>query len=188
MQFSLFGAAVLAPVLADLEGVLLAGGLWVRTTEADGAASARLSVVVEHRWRAEALIGEFAERGVDGEVAPAQDCYAARTSFSTVLVPLAQAWTRGATQQPPESFVLTPGALRLWTIAAGRSEGAGFLLGTPESDERLHRIAGSQLARLGLAAVSAGRGGSGWRIISVKRKRRLAELIGEPPPGAEWPQ
>jgi hypothetical protein len=33
------------------------------------------------------------------------------------------------------------------------------------------------------------RGGPGWRVTSVKRFRRLVELLGEAPPGGEsaWP-
>ena len=43
----------------------------------------------------------------------------------------------------------------------------------------VHLAGGAQLARLGLAAVSIGvRGGPGWRVTSVKRIRRLAELLG----------
>jgi hypothetical protein len=35
----------------------------------------------------------------------------------------------------------------------------------------------------------AQRAGPGWRITSTKRLRRLGELLGEAPPGAEgdWP-
>ena len=46
-QFSLFGAAVAEPCVDDLDGVLLAGGHWVRS-----GTGARLSVVVADRWRA----------------------------------------------------------------------------------------------------------------------------------------
>ena len=49
-QFSLFGAAAAEPSLDDLDGVLLAGGRWVRS-----AGTARLSVVVDAPWRADAL-------------------------------------------------------------------------------------------------------------------------------------
>ena len=46
----------------------------------------------------------------------------------------------------------------------------------------MHRAGGAQLAAVGLAAVSIGdRGGPGWRITGIKRVRRLAELLGEPP-------
>ncbi|MCW2524569.1 MAG: hypothetical protein JWO63_2904, partial [Frankiales bacterium] len=52
--------------------------------------------------------------------------------------------------------------------------------------------AGAQLARLSVAAVGVGVGvrpGPGWRVTSVKRLRRLAELVGEGPPGcgSDWP-
>ena len=59
MQFSLFGAEAADPGLSDLDGVLLAGGHWVRS-----GPSARLSIVVADRWRAQALTTTFAERGV----------------------------------------------------------------------------------------------------------------------------
>jgi hypothetical protein len=187
MQFSLFGAAAADPALADLEGVLLGGGLWVRSGDA-----ARLSAVVGESWRADALAASFAERGVgdDAPVVGAEAGLAVRTGFSAELVPLAQRWTRGALQVPPDDFALTPGGLRLWAIAAGRRDDAGFLLGTAEPDDMAHVRAGAQLSRLGVAAVSiAGRGGPGWRVTSLKRLRRLVELLGPPPPGAsrDWP-
>ena len=49
--------------------------------------------------------------------------------------------------------------------------------------------AGSQLSRHGLAAVSLSqRPGPGWRITSAKRLRRLVELVGAAPAGADWPR
>jgi hypothetical protein len=63
MQFSLFGAAVAEPTLGDLDGVLLAGGHWVRS-----GALARLSVVVDAEWRAVTLADAFGGLGV-GETA-----------------------------------------------------------------------------------------------------------------------
>ena len=184
-QFSLFGAAAAAPTRDDLGGVLLAGGHWVR-----GAAGARLSVVVTDAWRADALADEFAERGVGGEPPqPAAAGVTVRTAFVADLVPLAAAWTRGANEAPPADFLLTAGGLRLWAIAAGRSDEAGDLLGTALPDDAIHRVAGAQLSRLGLAAVSIHRGGTGWRVTSAKRLRRLVELIGPAPRGAagNWP-
>lgn len=199
-QFSLFGAAVAQPALDDLGGVLLAGGHWVRAadpaTRGVGTPRARLSVVVAGRWRAEALADEFASRGVGGEpdaVVAAEGGFAARTGFVAALAPLAAGWTRGANEGPPPGFALSAGGLRLWTIAAGRTDDAGtagVLLGTGQPDGPIHREAGAQLARLGLAAVSvSSRGGPGWRITSAKRIRRLAELVGPAPDGAgrNWP-
>lgn len=189
-QFSLFGAAVAEPTLDDLDGVLLAGGHWVRT-----GATARLSVVVAGSWRAEALAEEFAARGVgcppgEPSVVPAEGGLGVRTGFSPDLVPGAARWTRGAVEGPPPGFTLTPGGLRLWAVAAGRADDTGYLLATVEPDDPVHTAGGAQLARLGLAAVSIGqRGGPGWRVTSAKRLRRLVELLGEAPrgAGADWP-
>ena len=184
-QFSLFGAAVAEPSLADLDGVLLAGGWWVHL---DGVA--RASVVVEELWRAEALAEEFALRGVGAEpddgIVDAEAGYGVRTSFNPVLNSFAAKWSRGANAEPPPDFELTAGGLRLWAIAAGRLDDVGYLLATALPDDRTHVVAGAQLSRMGLAAVSlAGRGGPGWRITSAKRIRRLAELLGPAPVGAE---
>ncbi len=193
-QFSLFGAAAADPALDDLGGLLLAGGHWVRGPAARGR-GARLSIVVADRWRADALAAEFALRGVGADAAEepvvaAEGGFGVRTGFAPVLEPLAANWTRGANEGPPDGFLLTAHGLRLWVIAAGRREEAGFLLGTAEPDDRIHRTGGAQLSRLGVAAVSiAQRGGPGWRVTSLKRSRRLAELVGEPPAGAgdDWP-
>jgi len=186
-QFSLFGAAVAEPSIDDVEGVLLGGGHWVRS-----AAGARLSVVVADRWRADALAAAFAARGVGGPdaILEAEGGFAARTAFHLDLVDAAARWTRGASEGPPPDFVLTPGGLRLWTIAAGHPDDVGYLLASAEPDDPVHLAGGAQLSRLGLAAVSiSSRGGCGWRVTSVKRIRRLVELLGEAPAGAEgaWP-
>jgi hypothetical protein len=187
MQFSLFGAAAAEPSLDDLDGVLLAGGHWVRSS-----AGARLSVVVADRWRADALAGEFTVRGIGATdaIVDAEGGYGVRTAFEPGLVQAAERWTRGANQGPPSGFVLSPGGLRLWAITAGRRDDVGYLLGTADSDDAVHLAGGAQLSRLGLAAVSiAMRGGPGWRVTSLKRIRRLVELLGEAPQsGADaWP-
>lgn len=189
-QFSLFGAAATAPTLDDLDGLLLAGGHWVRAR--GGTPSARLSVVVADRWRADALAAALAERGLacSDAVVPANEGHGVRSAFSAELVPHAARWTRGANEGLPPSFALSPGGLRLWAIAAGRRDEGGHLLGTARPDDPLHQAAGSQLARLGVAAVSLARGGPGWRVTSARRLRRLAELLGPAPDGAgdDWPR
>ena len=192
MQFSLFGAAAIEPSRADLDGLLLAGAQWVRSGGLDAADDrARLSVLVQPGWRVKALVEALDERELPGEVADAQGgLVAVRTPFRADLVSAAERWTRGALVAPPTSLVLSAGALRLWAMAAGRADDVGYLLGTPSLDSPVHRAGGAQLAAAGLAAVSIGeRGGPGWRITGIKRVRRLAELLGDPPEGAgrQWP-
>jgi len=188
VQFSLFGAEAADPVLEDLDGLLLAGGDWVRGGSRPGA---RLSVLVAERWRAEALRAEFAARSLASDTAPAPgELIAVRTEFTEVLAPHAARWTRGASLRAPADLALTACGLRLWALAAGKADEAGYLLLMDSSDAALHRRAGGELARLGVAAVDVGvRMGPGWRVTSVKRLRRLAELVGEPPSGArrDWP-
>jgi len=149
-------------------------------------------VVVAHRWRADALAAAFAARGLGcpDAVVDSESGFAARTAFHLDLIDAAARWTRGANQAPPPGFTLTPGGLRLWTIAAGRPDDLGYLLATADPDDPVHFVGGAQLSRLGVAAVSiSSRGGSGWRVTSLKRIRRLVELLGEAPDGAEgaWP-
>ncbi|HEX2903416.1 MAG TPA: hypothetical protein VHO01_08155 [Jatrophihabitans sp.] len=188
MQFSLFGAEAAQPALADLDGVLLAGGDWVRT---DQNSMARLSVLVADPWRAEALQAELAARALASDTAPAPGgLIAVRTEITPALQAEAARWTRGASLRVPADLALTASGLRLWAIAAGRCDQAGYLLAMSDPDGPLHRAGGGQLAKLGVAAIDVGvRGGPGWRITSAKRLRRLAELLGEPPAGgrAEWP-
>jgi hypothetical protein len=186
-QFSLFGAEAATPTLDDLDGVLLAGGHWVRS-----AAGARLSVVVPDRWRADALAAAFAERDVGGAdaIVPAESGFGVRTAFSERLVERAGRWTRGANEGLPLAFRLGAGGLRLWAVAGGRRDDVGYLLATAAADDPIHQAAGAQLSRLGVAAVSlAQRGGPGWRVTSARRLRRLVELLGPPPAGGEraWP-
>lgn len=199
MQFSLFGAEAGDLALADLDGVLLGGGHWVDTT--DGA---RLSVVVADRWRVDALVDAFTALGVAGDDpgtdngAGATDGFVARTRITPALRPLEARWRRGATIAPPDDLVLSAAGLRLWAVTSGFTDDVGYVLRTPQLPDsagpggRLHRIAGALLARTGIAAVELGGrggGGPGWRVTSARRLRRLAELIGPPPPGAEgqWP-
>jgi hypothetical protein len=188
MQYSLFGAEAADPLVADLDGLLLAGGDWVRTAK-DSAA--RLSVLVAQDWRAAALQGEFLARSLASDTAEAPGgLIAVRTEFSEQLGSHAGRWTRGASLRPPADLALSASGLRLWAIATGRADEAGFLLAMADPDGALHRAAGGQLARLGVAAVDVGsRAGPGWRVTSVKRLRRLSELIGAPPAGCgpDWP-
>lgn len=188
MQFSLFGAEAADPQLTDLDGLLLAGGDWLR---GEGMAAARLSVLVADAWRAEALIDEFEARGLTADTAEAPgNLIAVRSGVDPVLASAAARWTRGASLRVPSDLLLSASALRLWAVASGRRDDAGYLLRMAEPDDELHRAGGSQLSRLGVAAVDIGvRGGPGWRVTSARRLRRLAELVGHAPhgAGADWP-
>lgn len=189
VQPSLFGAEAADPVIEDLDGVLLAGGDWVRT---DRDSAARLSILVAEQWRAEALRSEFSDRGLTSDTAEAPgELIAVRTEITARLAPHALRWTRGAALRAPADLALSASGLRLWAIAAGRADEAGFLLRMLDPAGVLQRAAGAQLARLGVTAVEIGaRTGVGWRVTSLKRLRRLAELIGAPPPGCgrDWPR
>jgi hypothetical protein len=186
-QFSLFGAEAAAPGPDDLDGLLLAGAQWVRS-----AAGARLSVVVTDRWRADAIAHALSQLQLTSAdtVIAATHGFAVRTAFSPTLLPYAARWTRGANQGVPAGFALGAGGLRLWAVAAGRRDDAGYLLATAAPDDLIHRICGAQLARLGVAAVSISqRGGPGWRVTSARRLRRLGELLGPTRAGGggDWP-
>jgi hypothetical protein len=188
VQFSLFGAEAADPLIEDLDGLLLAGGDWVRT---EGHAAARLSVLVDEQWRATAQQQELFERQLASDTVEAPGgLIAVRTEITDLLLVQAARWTRGASLRLPADLALSASGLRLWAIATGRSDESGYLLGVADPDGELHRAAGSQLAKLGVAAVDVGaRGGPGWRITSAKRLRRFAELIGGAPQGAgtDWP-
>lgn len=185
-QFSLFGAAALDPAIVDLDGVVLAGGLWSRRGD-----RARLSIVVDAPWRANALAAEFLVRDVAEDadaVVPAADGLSVRSAFSAALAVQASRWMRGAREGRPADLDLTAGGLRLWAIAAGRWDDPGFLFAVRED---MHPFAGAQLARLGVAAVAlTRRGRPGWRVTGTRRLRRLGELLGPAPEGAthEWPR
>ena len=189
-QFSLFGAAAAEPSLDDLDGLLLAGARWVHR-----AGRPRLSIVVADSWRADALAEELVLRGVaegleDATVVEATEGWSVRTDFTPALTASATRWTRGSREGVPADFALTAGGVRLWALAAGDRDDAGYLFRTRRAEPPLHLAAGAQLSRQGLAAVSISqRPGPGWRVTSTRRIRRLAELVGPAPPGGSdhWP-
>jgi len=149
---------------------------------------------VKIQTRAVTLADAFGGLGVGEDAQPivtAEGGFGVRTAFAPELFPHAARWTRGANEGLPPGLLLAPGGLRLWCVAGGRADEAGYLLGTDEPDDATHRAAGAQLSRLGLAAVSVTKrgGGPGWRISSARRMRRLAELVGNAPrdAGENWP-
>ena len=133
--------------------MLLGGGRWVR--HADGA---RLSVVVGERWRADGLAAEFAARDLAGDdsVIAAEDGWSARTVFAAELAEPAQRWSRGANEGPPPASPCPPAGLRLWAIAAGTRDEAGYLLRTARADIRT-----APGRRIAAVAPGPGRGVAG---------------------------
>ncbi|MFV0533367.1 MAG: hypothetical protein ACK5MR_06925 [Cumulibacter sp.] len=173
----------------DLDGVLLGTGHVVRR---DG--QARVSVLVDEVWRAEALCAEFDARGLDTTYEINRDEGSAllvRTALTDRLNPIAERWQLGR-RRTGRTIKLTGAALRLWVLCAGRRTEAGYLLGLAPSEEIRWAPAGAALAAVGLTATLVGPrgGGPAYRVTSAKRLARLAALTGPRPdmaPEYVWP-
>jgi hypothetical protein len=195
-QLNLFGVEAAAPRPADLAGLLAGPGQVVRM-----GGTARVSVVVDELWRARALHAELALRGIGASlVATVDEHIAVRSAYTTTLAPLGAAWLRGAIKLPPPGFGLDGPRLRLWVLAAGHADPLGFTLrlappsggGSRAGDDPAWVPVGVALAAAGLASVLLGTraGGPAYRIVGRRRVRRLAELVGDRPPGVPdegWP-
>jgi hypothetical protein len=208
-QLNLFGVEAAAPRPADLAGLLAGPGQVVRM-----GGTARVSVVVDTLWRARTLHAELAERGIGATlVATVEEHIAVRSAYTTVLAPLGAAWLRGAVKLPPPGFWLDGRRLRLWVLAAGHADPLGFTLRLVPPVWRTSALAGSAsvagastrlgddpawvsvgmaLAAAGLpgALLGARAGGPAYRIVGRRRIGRLAELVGDRPPGVPdegWP-
>lgn len=187
-QLSLFSVEDDAPAVADVEGLLLAGGALVRRGEL-----ARISVLVPAGWRADLLREAMANRGLGGELGETdRSLCSVRSSFDPKLSEVARRWAHGARSRMPAGFALTPRRLRFWAVAAGHADSGGYLLRLGASDEHLWEPAGAVLSAAGLPGAFLGSraGGPAYRIVGSRRLARLAELVGRAPeeadPGA-WP-
>jgi hypothetical protein len=187
-QLSLFGVEAAPPAPIDLEGLLAGPGQVVRM-----GGTARVSVVVDELWRAQVLHAELRTRGLAVTcVATAEQHIGVRTAYTAALAPLGAAWLRGAIKLPPPGFGLDGRRLRLWVAAAGHLDQLGFSLALDPSDEPAWELVGRALAAVGLPAALLGprAGGPAYRISGRRRMARLAELVGDAPPGAPpsaWP-
>ena len=122
-QLSFFSAESVPPAVADLTGVLAAAGQVVMV-----GGGARLSVVVDEPWRAQALAEMITEAGLEAEITRTdEDTPLVRTAVDVRLVGIAADWTRGAVKTVPPQWL--PGAAR----AAGLDAGGGRPGGRPLS-------------------------------------------------------
>jgi hypothetical protein len=189
-QLSLFGIEAGAPGPEDLGGLLAGPGQVVRM-----GGTARVSVVVEERWRAVALVGEMRQRGLAATcVSTVDEHLGVRTPYSSMLAGLASAWLYGAVKLPPPGFALEGRRLRLWMMAAGYRDALAVTLRIGRCEDPVPKTLQRALASVGLPSdivgASSRAGGASLRVSGRRRVARLAELIGDPPPSvpaAEWP-
>ncbi len=189
-QLSFFSAESVPPAVADLTGLLAAAGQVVTV-----GGGARLSVVVEDLWRAEALAEMIIETGLEAEIARTDENNPlVRTAVDARLAPIAASWTRGAVKTVPPQWL--PGAreLRAWILAAGVPEADRYLLGLDPHAPDTHSPLASALMRVGIAPTLIGTRGArpALRISGRRRLSRLVENVGEPPDHIEalsaWPR
>ena len=189
-QLSFFSAESVPPAVTDLTGVLAASGQVVLV-----GTGARLSVVVERSWRADALAAMITDAGLDPEITRTdEDTPLVRTGVDSRLVGLAGLWTRGAVKTVPPQWLPGPRELRAWTIAAGVPEADRYLLGLDPHAPDTHSPLASAMMRVGIAPTLIGTRGArpALRISGRRRLSRLVENVGEPPDGEEalsqWPR
>lgn len=208
-QLSLFSADLTPPEPDDLAGILAGPG---RIVPSPGGA--RLSVVLDARWRLEALLRECRVRDVQalpdgapadgGPVHPVVDRpvdggadgsggaagpdapWELRLQQAPQLDQLARRWTQRTVKTVPDDLRLTAGLLRCWVLTSGRPSDVGYLLGLDPDAVDTH---------VGLAAACADAGITGSlvgvrtrapaiRIVGHRRCQRLAELVGSASPEA----
>ena len=191
-QLSFFSADLSPPLPDDLDGLLAGPGQVVRRGR-----HARVSVLVraDEPWRAAAVLAALGEVGLDGDAVPLTggSSVTVRSAFSPQLLPLAARWQRGATKLPPAGLVLDGSRLRWWCMAAGRDDGAGYLLGLGGHDHQAWQGIGAALQGAGLPGALLGprAAGPAYRITGKRRLARLRELVGDPPAPAaaeDWPR
>ena len=189
-QLSFFSAESVPPAVADLTGVLAAAGQAVTV-----GGGARLSVVVEELWRAQALAEMIAETGLTAEITRTEEhTPLVRTAVDVRLKGIAADWTRGAVKTVPAQWLPGPRELRAWTLAAGVPEADRYLLGLDPHAPHTHSPLASALMRVGIAPTLIGTRGTrpALRISGRRRLSRLVENVGEPPDVIEalavWPR
>ena len=189
-QLSFFSAESVPPAVTDLTGVLAAAGQVVTV-----GSGARLSVVVDAGWRADALAEMIHVTGLQAEVTRTEeDSPLVRTAVDPRLLGVAEEWTRGAVKTVPPQWLPGPRELRAWTLAAGSPEADRYLLGLDPHAPDTHSPLASALMRVGIAPTLIGTRGSrpALRISGRRRLLRLVENVGDAPDGPEaglaWPR
>lgn len=190
-QLSFFSAESVPPTVTDLGGLLAAQGQVVTSRE-----GARVSVVVDSEWRAEAIAEMMREAELDAEIGRSEE---GRPLVRTAAVPqlseLAARWTRGAVKAVPAGWIPSTREQRAWVLASGRVEldGQRYVLGLDPHAPDTHVVLAQSLMRAGVAPTIVGIRGSspGLRISGRRRLMHLAENIGQAPdhPDARsnWP-
>jgi hypothetical protein len=189
-QLSFFSAESVPPAVSDLTGVLAAAGQIVTV-----GGGARLSVVVDLPWRAQALGQMIDEAGMTAEITQTEEnTPLVRTAVDPRLRPMAVEWTRGAVKTVPPLWLPGPRELRAWILAAGSPDADRYLLGLDPHAPDTHSPLASALMRIGIAPTLIGTRGSrpALRISGRRRLSRLVENVGEPPEAAAalpyWPR
>jgi hypothetical protein len=193
-QLSFFSAESVPPAIADLTGILAATGQVV-LVGSGASQAARLSVVVDAVWRAEALAEMIAEAGLTPEVGHTdENSPLVGTAADRRLIGIAAHWTRGAVKTVPPQWLPGPRELRAWTLAAGLPEADRYLLGLDPHAPDTHSALASAMMRVGMAPTLIGTRGThpALRISGRRRLSRLVENVGEPPGDtaafAQWPR
>jgi hypothetical protein len=194
-QLSFFSAESVPPAVADLTGILAAPGQVV-LVGSGAQQAARLSVVVERMWRAEALAEMISDAGLSPEIARTEEnTPLVRTAVDGRLTAMAADWTRGAVKTVPPHWLPGPRELRAWTLAAGSPEADDrYLLGLDPHAPDTHSALASAMMRVGIAPTLIGTRGAhpALRISGRRRLLRLVENVGEPPGDTEafsqWPR
>lgn len=190
-QLSFFSAESLPPSVTDLSGLLASTGHVVQS-----AAGARISVVVDSEWRAEAISDLIAECGLVAEIGRSEeDRPLVRTASVPELSALASQWTKGAVKAMPPGWVPGSRELRAWVLATGHPEAEGqrYVLGLDPHAPDTHAPLAQSLMRAGIAPTLIGTRGSlpGLRITGRRRLLRLVENVGMPPENEDartsWP-
>ena len=192
-QLSFFSAESVPPAVADLTGILAAPGQVV-LVGCGTSQGARLSVVVDRLWRAEALAEMITEAGLRPEIARTdENTPLVRTAVDARLLAIARDWTLGAVKTVPPQWLPGPRELRAWTLASGTPEADRYLLGLDPHAPDTHAALASAMMRVGIAPTLIGTRGSrpALRISGRRRLSRLVENVGEPPGSVEafelWP-